>query len=580
MNCVLIGLTLLFLLSFYSRFAGLRSGDGEYEGGMALLAAQMPYRDFFTAGPPLNELKSALILRVFGSALIVSRMGGVLERVLIALVLFGWLKRLFRPWHALAASFVTIVLSTGDLTDPIASYNHDAILFAMVSGLAANVVLESGSTFLPAILSGVFAALCLLTKQTIGLAAIACVGTAGTVLLAKLDGGRRSAIWLGGFAAGCAIPISAIATWLWKNHVLGTCLHMIFVAGPAAKAGHAADFLTRERLVAADNPLWVLPALVGVMLSWQAIQRGLRLQNARVAKWDEQAKWVLGATLLVGLAEAAAYTRLPAVQDTSKCAVYYTFILLTMLAACQLAWLLRSGMSRRTAQIILLSMLSWSVAVTLSMSWPVFEPMLIPGLGLLLAATLDGIGDRFKWFLGLTMAAMVFLQIQGKLDLPFGFDGEDEMAVRFATDVSVQPQLRDIRLPPPTVKFLDETVKLVAARTGPGDTIFTYPEMGLLYSLTGRTPPTLAGSHNIDVVNDTFAREEAARLTRARPAVVICYQLPETALREQERMWRGGKTSGQRDIIAAVQSLVGGYHLAGTYVLAKGDPAIEVYVRP
>ena len=128
-------------------------------------------------------------------------------------------------------------------------------------------------------------------------------------------------------------------------------------------------------------------------------------------------------------------------------------------------------------------------------------------------------------------------------------------------------------------RFLDDTVGLVAKETQPGDTIFTYPEMGMLYSLTGRRPPTWSASHNIDVINDAFAREEAQRLIRARPAVIIYSRLPESALRGDELLWRGGARSGQRDIIAAVEELTKGYRLAGTYVIAPGDPPIDVYVR-
>ena len=206
--------------------------------------------------------------------------------------------------------------------------------------------------------------------------------------------------------------------------------------------------------------------------------------------------------------------------------------------------------------------------------------MTLPGLGFLLAATLDGVRDRFRWFPLLIMAAMVFLQVREKLDRPFGFGLQDEAAVRFANAASAEPRLRGMRFPSPMVRFLDDTVSLVATQTLPGDTIFTYPEMGLLYPLTGRTPPTWSGSHNIDVINDAFAREEAQRLIRARPAVIIYYRVPEQALREDEWLWRGGARSGQRDLIAAVEGLVEGYRLAGTYVIAPGGLPIDVYVRP
>jgi hypothetical protein len=580
---VLFGLPLLFLLSFFNRFAGLQSGNGEYCGGMAWLHGLIPYRDYFTSGPPLNVVKSALILKTFGSALIVSRIAGVVERLVIAFVLFRWLIQLFRPWHALVASVVTIIVSTGDLTDPIASYNHDAILFAMIAGLVASLALEEGPnrrTISLALLSGAAAALSLLSKQTVGLGAVACVGLAMTILLAKLDGVRRATVWAASFAAGCAVPLAILTLWLWRNHILQTFLQMLFVTGPAAKAGHPYDFLTRELSVAFWPPTWILPGAAGLAMSWRAIRRGLRDKNLRITSSKEQVIWVVAGVLLIATAEALAFTRLPVLHDFSKSSVYYVLLGLTLWLAGQMMWLFRTGITRRQAQAILFAAVAWSIAVMLSLSWPVFEPMALPGLGFLLAATLDGVQARFKWCVLLVMAAAVFIQVREKLDMPFGFGHQDEAPVRVASAASVQPELRGLRLPPEMVRFLDETVSLAARTTQPGDTIFTYPEMGILYPLTGRQSPTWAGSHNIDVINDAFAREEADRLSRSRPALIIYYRLPEEVQRSEEKVWRGGKRSGQRDLIAAVETLVAGYKLAGEYVIAPGDPPIDVYVRP
>ena len=293
-----------------------------------------------------------------------------------------------------------------------------------------------------------------------------------------------------------------------------------------------------------------------------------------------QFAWVAAGAVIIGGAQALAYTTLPVLRNFSKTSVYYVLAGLTLWLAGQMVWLFRDGLTRRAAQTILFGALGWSIAVMLSLSWPAFEAMTLPGLGFLLAAALDGVEERFRWFPLLVMAAMVFFQVREKLDRPFGFGLQDESAVRYATAVSSEAQLRGMRLPLPMARFLDETVGLVARQTRPGDTIFTYPEMGLLYPLTDRWPPTWSGSHNIDVINDAFAREEAQRLIRARPAVIIYYRLPEQALRGDEFLWRGGARSGQRDIIAAVEQLVRGYRLAGSYVIAPGNPPIEVYVRP
>ena len=47
-------LALVFFLSYFNRFVGFRSGDGEFSGGIGILAHRLPYRDYYTAGPPLT----------------------------------------------------------------------------------------------------------------------------------------------------------------------------------------------------------------------------------------------------------------------------------------------------------------------------------------------------------------------------------------------------------------------------------------------------------------------------------------------------------------------------------------------
>ena len=51
---ITIAVTLGYFLLFWNRFAGIRSGVGGCDGGgMAVLQGLLPYRDIFTAAPPL-----------------------------------------------------------------------------------------------------------------------------------------------------------------------------------------------------------------------------------------------------------------------------------------------------------------------------------------------------------------------------------------------------------------------------------------------------------------------------------------------------------------------------------------------
>lgn len=585
MQLVLVVVSLVFFLGFYNRFAGVRSGDGEFTSAVALLAGKMPYRDYYTTAPPLNLVKSAVLLKLFGPALIVSRLAGVVERLVIALVLFHWLRRMFRPIDALVASAVTIILSAGDQTDPVASYNHEAILWAMLCGLAASVLLDGRRPrrrlILWAMVSGVCASLSFLTKQTIGagVAGLALMVVAG--LLWRSKGRRASACWSVAFAAGFVGPLVLMSVLLWRAHLLGAFCEMLFVQGPAAKAGHATEFFTRELKVAGENDIWVLLALLALALSLRAISRswtGLRDDEQEHALWIRTALVGLAGLVVIGLAAAGARTGAPAFHSISKSAVYYTFLGMTVLIL-DVTGVVRSPMSERRAQCVLFCAVSWAVAFTLSLSWPAFEAMLLPGLGLMVAAVLDGSRRFGRPLCYAACSLLVFFQVRDKWDLPFTFDYLNEPPVAAAVERSSEPMLRGMRLPASTIQFLEGTAAIIRQSSRPEDSVFTYPEMSLVYAMSGRMPPTFALSHNMDVVDDRFALKEAARLRQARPAVIVTYRLSEEEMRAQEVLWREGRRSGQRDLRTAVDDLAAGYRLAATYILTPDDPPIEVYVR-
>jgi hypothetical protein len=590
MYVVLVFLPLLFFLSFFNRFAGLSSGDGEYTSGVIFLRGIVPYRDYFSIAPPLNLLKSALLLKTFGATLIVSRSAGVVERLLIAVVLFKWLTKMFRSTYVLVASLATVILSAGDLTDPIASYNHDCILLVMSSGLAASMVLsqlhgKARFCFFSA-LSGIFAALCLLTKQTIGLGEVPAILVAVAILLFKLDSTSRALMWCGMFVVGCAVPIAGLVMYLHHLGAVQSFFQMLFVVGPAAKAVHPGDFLIREILVAFGSWRWLGLGMIALVLTAPAVVRAIYPkrdeEHPNAVNYLQYGTYVvLVGLVVIGAAELWSLKHHDAPQNSLRVLVYYTFVLLTLLVVGFATEIFRPRMNERNAQCVLFCVVSWVVALALSLSWPAFEPMLLPGFGFLIAAALQGSRPHHRKYIYFVLTAAIFVAERAKLDMPFGFIGGSEERVGLATTASVQPQMRGMRLPPDTRDFLDGTIALIRDHTNSNDRIFTFPEMSIIYALADRRPPTWSWSHNIDVINDRFALEEANRL-RERPPAVIVYSPPsEATLSLEERAWRLGERSGQRDLIEAVESITRSYELRGSYhPMGSGGPVALVYIRP
>jgi len=580
-------LTAVFFSLFFNRFAGLRSGAGEYVGGVSLLHGNVPFRDYFTTSPPLNQFKSAVLLSLFGENLIVSRTAGMIERTLIALLLYLWLLRLYRPAYAAVAAFATLVISTADFTDTIASYNHDSLFYAMLSGYLAGFVLDRSRSvrFLVWIgfAAGFAAGLSLLTKQTIGLGATVAVPVVVAAIVWRLQTFRRAVIWLAAFAGGAAIPIGSLLAWLAHLGALKMFLEAIFIKGPAAKAQNGGgDFVTRaiHTGLLAPRPM-ILATCAALITVWLVV----RFEGPHFKREQHAPRWEMLGVAVFGIVSIAlgvmfSFRHWGEVHRSWPSNV----IILTAVAIVSLlivgTWQLIKGIqSERQAQIYLFAAVSFNIAFMLSLSFPIFSPMLLPAFSLIFAGSLAGSNRTGR----LVICAIVMLvcidTVRLKLDIPFGFGFFIEGPVSTATVHSDQPRLRGILMPAATARLVDGVSHIVASNTTPSDTIFSFPEMAIFYSLTDRKWPTQTASHNVDVVNDALAKEEAARLLNNPPKVIIYLPKTEAQSLNEEAVWSNGHRMGQRDIAAAIETLAKSYRLAAVYPTLPENQDVYVYVR-
>lgn len=581
-------ITLLFFSLYWNRFAGLRSGNGSFQGGIALLHGLFPYRDFFTAGPPLNGVISAAVLSVFGQKLVVIRAWGVFERVALGCLLYFCLIRVFRARDAAFASILAIIVSAGDSANSLSSYGYEAIFFFLLSGWAVMRAAESfGSTLAFsgwAIAAGLSASLSFGTKQTLGAGATVGIPLVACVYLtcmsaSRASGIRRSIAFLIAFAVGWCLGAGAVLLWLAKAGVLHEFLQDVFKKGPSAKASHPSDFLVRAAHAAWAIRYGFIAACAGLAVYGRAL-----LSDRRGSERDTgmtRGTVFVGALAALAIAAGAAisYAGKWPLRNFDSFAIHFGFFG-TVLLLLSCVWRIGRGtVSRPELQIGFLAAISFGIALMVSLSWPALYDMVFPAFALVTAVILSGSGPRQRMVIYAVGVVMIFVVTCEKLNLPQGFHEWEEPPVRLAKVQSTLPELQGMMLPPATVRFIDETARIVREHTGPADTIFVYPEFGILYPLYDRKYPTATDSHNIDVVNDEFARSEAQRLLEAKPAVVIYYPVPEWSLRADERLWRHGQRSGQRDLIAAIERLTSTYQLGTSFDVPPNEGPVNVYVR-
>ena len=462
------------------------------------------------------------------------------------------------------------------------------MFFAIVSGYLASFVLNrdrSTRSFIwISLAAGDAAGLSFLTKQTIGLGAAVAVPIVVAAILWRMQTFRRAITWLVAFVAGAAIPLGALLIWLARLGSLKMFLVAIFIKGPAAKSQHGrGDFVTRAIHLGGLAPR---PMILAILAALIAVWLLIRSERQRLDQKDIGPRWEMTAGAIFGVIAIALGVMLSfrhwgeAHKSWPLNTIFLTVVALLVLLVLGTWQLLKGNQSERQAQVYLMAAVSFNIAFMLSLSFPMFSPMLLPGFGLIFAAAIMG-SHRLGRLAVCTIVLLVCVDtVRMKLDVPFGFGFFVDGPVSAATLRSDQPELSGIFLPPATLRLVDGVVHTVVSNTTSTDTIFTYPEMALFYTLTDRRWPTATASHNVDIVNDTMAEEEAERLLANPPKVIIYLPETEEQSRTEEANWRDGHRMGQRDIAAAVETLAKSYRLAGIYPTVPQNQDVYVYVRP
>ena len=585
---IVIVVTFAFFLLFFNRFAGVRAANGSGLAGQAILAGRLPYRDYFCPVPPMHILKNAVLTWLFGTSVIMPRLVALFERGLLALALYLWLARMFRLSSAAFGTILAVMVAAGDPTDMLSSYNPDTIFWAVLTGFFASICLDwssEGSASVYALLCGVSAGVCFSYKQTIGLGITAGVPVVVASLVWKAKGLSAARRFCGCFLAGWIVPLGAIWIWLFRNHILGLYFKQVFFRGPSAKAGTPGDFIVRWVQVTLDNPAALVGYVIAILVLIPVLKLLTKPPQSQPNPTNSLRTLILVLALSAGGIVAgsfAAYHGFPTIL----------LVLMVIKASVDLSWLACGFLALwfcglfafdrlrdQQPQFWLFNIVGFVCAFMLSLSWPAWEAMAMPGLGFLVAAFLDRSPRTPRLACYAAGSLLLFSLVVWKLDLPFGFADWAEPPVRTATVRSSLPELKGFLLPQPEVTMLDGITQIIREHLRPGDTIFTYPSMPIFYALSGRWFPTFATDHNIDACPDDIARQDAATLLRVRPAVVVYYRQDPAFLKGEEITWRRGRPSGQRAILAAVEELAKEYSLAGSFDAPPTNLKVQVYVR-
>ncbi len=322
-----LAVVLAFNLVFLNRYFPLQEG-WFFATAHAILTGRRPYRDFYLFLQPIYPLVIAALVKLFGYHFIVLRIWGLVERLVLAWLVYALLAKVFRPWVTLIAVIVTMTVYASGTTDVIYSYLQFCLVLALGSVLALMNASEQATLrrrVAWAALAGLLAGLAFFTKQTTGSFVPGAALLTACLVFATQRRAAQLAGLVGAWAAGAILPAAALLGWLAAERTLPSYVKDVFAGAAASKGGPLilVSFLPRAldarsvvsfvvvglvAAVALLAPLWWprLPLRLGFLGRFDVLVMLLTVVVAAVS-WDLWETDRLHLWLAYGAAVAAAF---------------------------------------------------------------------------------------------------------------------------------------------------------------------------------------------------------------------------------------------------------------------------------
>jgi hypothetical protein len=376
--------------------------------------------------------------------------------------------------------------------------------------------------------------------------------------------------------------------WLWQQGAWSAFVANNFTKGPSSK-GSIVDVLMRPIRQTLGDP-WLTQECFAAIVFGIAVFLILRRSPSGTREGAGLASVSLVAVAMAGivvvgfiLSDSSFVPRLERIQRI------WLYISITCALGCSMFYMFRllwGKWSERDGQMLLLSGISFVIAYMHSLSFATTEAMSMPGFAFVATLAMSHTSSRpvlrsvgASTALALACFIAAFAGVSLKIHMPFAWYSFNEGSVHAATETSSIPQLRGLYMMPEAKRFAERLSTLISTHSGPADPVYLFFYLPLFYGLTERQPPTVGFNHFIDVAPDYLAEEDADRLLARKPKVFAYSMLRPSELQEWEELFRGGKPSGQRRLVAVLDRLSSEYRLLDTLRFPGSGRLVKVFER-
>jgi hypothetical protein len=549
--------------AIYNRFFPIQEGWMQFYALMAHKGL-LPYRDFYYFTQPISLFISELILKI-NDGFIIYRYYGMIERAISILAIYYLLIKHFSPTATFFALVTSAFLYQSFKIDVFYTYYQTTQLFFLLSLICLQHSRGSRHSWLYDCFVGIFASLAFFTKQSSGLL----VSLFLLFMMVWYTPGKSMLLRVGRFILGWSIPAAFIIGWLVREHIFFNYLTQVY--GGISSKGSMLDMLFAlwVRNAALQYYSILILGSIILFLIWKNKKVNVSILPRSPIELSHYNYFLLFVFpvfmvggFILGKDLKATYLFSLLENKYDMLYIYFTFYLLTIVSGViGFKWISRKQLpfSKSIAELTLASFI-WTYSAGLSGQLEIYATLL--GTALVLAFLFDRIQINWKhyYFLLVTMSCLVVLFcVSGQIQIPLSWWGWIEY--RHSENVTSEiPALKGFELSAKTAGIYDKIYRDIMINTKSSDYVYTYPFIPLFNYVTERMQPTFSPVHYFDVCPDYIAVMDAERLLKNPPKMIIYMEIPPIPFKIHETLFRDGRPSGQRKLVAAVDEIVKKYN--------------------
>lgn len=531
-------------------------------------SGEVVYKDFDYLFTPLYIHFIALITKLFGYNLIVLRLVGVIFFCIIALLIFLIIKEIFDAKIAVIASITAAMYLQSEVVQVFYDYVRMMDIFACATMyLLVKYVkdfADGNNSKKYLILAGITNACFVLTKQNMGLVFVAYTIVLILALsIVKKDKivqiFKREIFYL----LGISIPLFLTLMYMVINGSLSSFFNQTGTKAIAAKGGIEAILFhwlinNKDSFVNAGKFAFVILILlaIGFLLNQKYNCSG----NILSAKINSCGAILFACCCIISFILFAKNENCARLLDGhTSLSPYSIFLIVTPLF---IGWVIyalilffkQKEISDQILLYITISGSYFAISWGCGMSAGLAEGQATIGVALIVALLLSIFQFKYAEILKIIVVIVCFLLTlqcaSKKMIYTYNWWGMDESSLwesdLLSDDISI---LHGIQMSEETLDAYETIYHLVEKYTTKEDSIYTFPQIPIFYTICDRKDPGVREKVQwFDVTSDSSIANDIKILKKNPPKVIIIYDTSEYAYNAHESLFRSGNISATRKL--------------------------------